>query len=1038
MDARQFQRPDKQYRPAPFWSWNDDLQNAELARQIGEMDTQGMGGFFMHSRVGLVTPYLSHDWIERVRASVAAARDHGMGAWLYDEDKWPSGFAGGLTTASNPAHREKALALRPAPGYFEIAESVATFRATLADGQIVSVEHLNKPPADPRATSPDQLYLHFHQWTAPLGNDRFGGFAYADLLDPETVRAFIQDNYEPYFQAIGEEFGHTIPGIFTDEPNYLSHHSGSPKPCLPWTTRLPEVFRAAHGYDLIACLPSLFYDVGDYQAVRYDFWRTVTDLFVDSFTRQVGEWCEAHGLKLTGHVLYEDSMLAQVVVAGAAMPHYEYMQQPGMDHLNRNIANPLTVKQLDSAACQFGGRRALSELFGCSGQNMSFVDRKWIGDWHLALGVNFLNPHLALYSMRGERKRDFPPNLFFQQPWWSQNHLLDDYFGRVTYALTRGKRQVDLLVLHPMASAWVTYRPEDATDVLPLDVALAQLVDQLLAAHRDFHLGDDRILAGHASVESTSDGPALRVGSMRYKCVIVPSSTTLAHTTFDLLARFHAAGGKVVLVGDSPTLLDGRPATELRAFFQQPTINRSAPDSASLTGTLDRVLPAAIRIDAPAGASEVLYHLRRDGDQTILFLANTSRTNRAEATISLTATGPATIWDARTGQVAGLAVAEVAGASRFTVDLEPVGSALVVFGAGAPLTEAGPTSSQNRAIALPDAWRIDRLDQNTLTLDTCQFHLNYMPTGSEGTSISTQQIVLDPKTGWSQSLPVWSTARVIRGQGVRGGVGDNWYNVRAGTRLPFALRYVFDVSDELVTTAAKVAVVLETPERFEIRLNGEKLATPPVGNWWIDPCWRPIDVTSRLRAGENELTISGVFEHDTELEAAYVVGDFAVESVGWEESKALGSHGPTSFRLVPTGAIPATGRDLQRAGNPFYAGRFRLSQEIVISADEPPPAELELTDVAATVAAIRVNGQDLGAVAWSPWRVALAGALAPGRNSIEIELFTSLHNLLGPHHQIGDESKSVSPGSFTGIGGWTSRYFFVSTGLGGARLIWRE
>ncbi|MBC7321273.1 hypothetical protein H5T89_11595, partial [bacterium] len=58
-----FLNPDKDYRGAPFWSWNDKLDPEELDRQIRDMKSSGMGGFFMHSREGLETPYLSEEWM---------------------------------------------------------------------------------------------------------------------------------------------------------------------------------------------------------------------------------------------------------------------------------------------------------------------------------------------------------------------------------------------------------------------------------------------------------------------------------------------------------------------------------------------------------------------------------------------------------------------------------------------------------------------------------------------------------------------------------------------------------------------------------------------------------------------------------------------------------------------------------------------------------------------------------------------------------------------------------------------------------------
>ena len=55
----------------------------------------GFGGYHMHVRSGMDTPYLSPEFMSLVHACVDKAESEHMLAWLYDEDRWPSGFAGG-------------------------------------------------------------------------------------------------------------------------------------------------------------------------------------------------------------------------------------------------------------------------------------------------------------------------------------------------------------------------------------------------------------------------------------------------------------------------------------------------------------------------------------------------------------------------------------------------------------------------------------------------------------------------------------------------------------------------------------------------------------------------------------------------------------------------------------------------------------------------------------------------------------------------------------------------------------------------------
>ena len=93
-----FKNPTCEYRGTPFWSWNCKLDRDELLRQIEIFKEMGLGGFHMHVRSGMATPYLSDEFMDLIRACVDKAKEEDMLAWLYDEDRWPSGFAGGFGT----------------------------------------------------------------------------------------------------------------------------------------------------------------------------------------------------------------------------------------------------------------------------------------------------------------------------------------------------------------------------------------------------------------------------------------------------------------------------------------------------------------------------------------------------------------------------------------------------------------------------------------------------------------------------------------------------------------------------------------------------------------------------------------------------------------------------------------------------------------------------------------------------------------------------------------------------------------------------
>ena len=1015
MDIHQFRNPPKEYREVPFWSWNDELDPQELRRQIALMDEAGWGGFFMHARVGLRTRYLGQQWMACIRACVDEARKRGMGAWLYDEDKWPSGFAGGLSVAPNPGYRAQYLACKVDNRPALVAERIATFAAREVAGQLTDI----RADDTPALAGDAERVVQFYPQTAPLGQAWFNDYTYLDLLNPAAVRAFLDSTHEAYARSFGDDFGGAVPGIFTDEPQLAA----AGKLAIPWTDGFAAYFQARNGYDLLPHLPALFFDVGEFHHVRYDYWRTITERFVESYTRQMYAWCDAHYLAYTGHYNAEDSLLSQIQWIGAAMPHYPSMHVPGIDKLGRLInAGPgtlLTVKQLDSVVCQGGKPRALCENYGCSGQDFAHTGRKWIGDWAYVLGITLNNPHLSLYSMRGQRKRDYPQDIFYQQPWWPENRLIADYFARLSTVLSQGQRVVDVLVIHPIGSAWTLYRPGADYAVKQLDQALDDLLTTLMRAHRDFHLGDEMLMEPgapcEASVATDEKGPRLDVGKMAYRAVIVPPGTTLAQNTVRLLCEFAAVGGTVLALEPRPTLINGRPATAPVILSEAKNLQPVLPATArtvtldTLPGVLDEALPFDVRVP---GRPAIWAHHRRMGEMDCYFLANTDLDSGGVATVYLQGTGRLEAWEPATGEVRPLPSRQCDGITEVTLDFPPVGSHLLVLHRGQTSEVVRTCGSAQTLevlkmeIPLDDTWHVALGGPNALTLDTPQVRI-----GDEG--------------DWSEPMHVLDAHGAV---------------ARAGVGVPFALRFTFDAA---VRPAGPLYLVVESPERFEIAVNGLAVASGDVG-WWTDISFRKIDVSAAVRAGRNEVMLKGTFARDTELESVYLVGDFGVAGRRLkEESRYNGQvfdrYAP-DFRVTEMPArVRARGQaaglalDLTAQGLPFFAGRVTLRQAVTLPTFDGR-AVLELHNLRAAVAHVRVNGQYQGTVAWLPHRVDVTPGLRPGENVIEIELVGTLRNLLGPHHLSGGDMAWTGPGEFRDKGRWTDDYILAPFGLDGVTL----
>ena len=293
----------------------------------------------------------------------------------------------------------------------------------------------------------------------------FNNQAYSDTLNPEAIDEFIELTHEAYYKSVGSSFGRTVPAIFTDEPQFtpkqpLNFAAEQTDIFLPWTRALPEIYEETYHENLLEHLPELFWELpeGKLSAVRWRFENLVTDLFVKTYCRKIGDWCREHNLYLTGHVMGEGSLSDQTQAVGDAMRCYRAFVLPGIDMLC-DFHEYTTAKQTASIVHQNGAEGMLSELYGVTGWDYDFRGYKLQGDWQAALGVTVRVPHLAWMTMKGEAKRDYPASISYQSPWSEEFSMIEDHFARLNTALTRGKPVVRVAVVHPIESYWLAWGP---------------------------------------------------------------------------------------------------------------------------------------------------------------------------------------------------------------------------------------------------------------------------------------------------------------------------------------------------------------------------------------------------------------------------------------------------------------------------------------------------------------------------------------------------------------------------------------------------
>lgn len=895
----------KEYRPIPFWSWNEKLDVCETKEQIRAMGKAGIGGFFMHARGGLQTDYMGEEWFDNVAASVEEAKNCGMRPWAYDENGWPSGFGDGIVNGMGVDFQQKYLRM----------ESELLHEETFI---CKSGEH------------------YFYYEINPY---------YVDTLDKKVTAKFIENVYQPYY----EKFGNQIEGFFTDEPQVS--RSG-----FPWSFIFEEEYKKRYGVNILEHLEELFLPINDYKSTRIKFWKMVTDLFSENYMKQIYDWCEERGLKLTGHLLLEESLRSQLTTNGACMPHYEYFHIPGMDWLGRNIRESLTAMQVSSVAEQLGKEAVISETFAMCGHNVSFAELKGLYEWQMVRGINLLCQHLEGYSIRGIRKRDYPPAMYLQQPWWSEYDKWNEALSREGMLLRNGKHEVDVLVLHPQSTAWSIFDYGENAGLRELTQTFLDTLKMIEEKHIAFHLGDETIMERHAYIKEGK----LVIGKQAYSEVICSECDVLLPNTEKLLAEFKMAGGQVVTAEE---------LEENRVVLQK----------------------------------QITYTSREYEEFRLHFFVNSSK-ERVKAEFTITGER-LDIYDGELYPFSGVH------------EFEPWGS-LMVLESKMKKTEESTTVEETEVTLIRPTgdFQVAEGTMNCLTLDCCDYYFDG---------------VLQEKNGYVLNI------------------------CERANELGKAVKIHQDYRVQIDWIPNELYLICETPEKFEIRVNGKLIQEAPNG-YFVDKSFQKTDIANYLVKGENIISFDCQFvqspefyenlkkaylfegeknklAYDFEIEAIYLLGEFGVRTDGtWQELENESVCYLGDF-VIDKPCTKIQLNQIEQQGYPFFCGQMTVEGEMEICGENPI---LDINWRGINALRVEINGKEK--IMLTNNRMSLADFGVEGKTKVRFTLINNLRNLLGPHHLDVGEICEARPKDFykeiclwkrSLPTEWNEGYCFVSTGI---------
>lgn len=650
-------------------------QDTIIANYLAE----GYGG--MASNTNWTDGYLKDEREMKVFFDFAGrARAEGMNVWLYDENWYPSGMAGGYILEEHPEWEAEGLLFKDS-----VVTGSGQIRLPVLPGKLMTFKAIPvvqgygdvAQAIDVRGyVSSDTL-----QWNMPNGTWRFvqvatsvlrEGFQagtdrggkeryYPSLLMPEVCERFISLTHKRYAGVLGDKLGTLFYATFTDEPSSMAHtFENRGFGVYPWKQVVSDTLQARFHWRLEDNLMDILVDTtGRGQRLRYEYFSVIRDLMRDNYFKAIRDYCASQGIKSSGHLLLEESLPIQVLLYGDIMACFREMDIPGIDVLT---AMPdftdrylISARLAASVAELNGGTEVMSEICPVAdppfrgGKEASTLEAKGTVNRQLVGGVTRFNNYLRLEHATRDEKYAF-----------------NTYVARLSTLLNRGHRASNIAVLYPIETLWTKSRPvpawnkswDDMAGGAPELMRSASVFDNI-SAHLYAHQWEFSYLDVTGLMACTVSDGTLRHGSLSWDVLVLPQVQTLSLEALQVIDRFVQSGGKVIAVGGLPENsgvdFPSDAVMQLSASVFSGSANRAGETSAmqqyeeapfeamlsSMTARKYEVLPAGLPIRCS--------HKQVDGSD-MLFVTNDSNQSQTFS-VRFAQRGAVSLWDPNTGKV---------------------------------------------------------------------------------------------------------------------------------------------------------------------------------------------------------------------------------------------------------------------------------------------------------------------------------------------------------------------------------------------------
>ena len=732
----------------PFF-WQHGEEEAVLREYMQAIHSAGIGAVCVESRPH--PEYCGPKWWRDMDIILDEAKKVGMKVWVLDDSHFPSGYANGVLKEADPELCRQSVYCQAV----EVTQSgsVTTinveelihpiFEKTMIEKYILGDKPHRQFDDDEllcvSAFRTDTKELHAPvdltglvidgelKWEVPEGEwniyvsclTRNAGYHrnYINMLDEKSCRVFIDEVYEAHYLRYKEEFGRTIAGFFSDEPELGNDHLyamgktlGSDQD-LPWGREMEQGLEERLGTGWRHLLPLLWengFDADETARMRYAYMDTVTRLVEKNFSLQIGNWCRDHGVEYIGHLVEDNNQHCRL---GSSLGHFfrglSGQDMSGIDDIGGQVypqgedlqeRTPLGYVNdgefyhyvLGKLGTSYGAidplkkGRTMCEIFGNYGWSEGLQLEKYLADHFMVRGVNYFVPHA--FSPKEYPDPDCPPHFYAggHDPQFRHFGFLMNYMNRVCELISDGYHKAPVAILYHGEAEWTG-------KLMLMQKPARKLADRQI----DYNFIPSDVFEEKERFK-TKLGNSLTINTQQYKVLVIPTVQYISAALAESIAELHHSGFPVVILESLPEGIFNGSNDLLKGIQNCPVVTLD-----NLISFMDEQYIPEIELE-PAN-NRIRYLHYHNGNEMFYLVNESAETYKGVVTLPVKGNCYAyNAWDNRIEPVEAISAPN---GTKVHVEIHPRKSLIIMFDDANEELVVEPVKVTGMELALPENWK---------------------------------------------------------------------------------------------------------------------------------------------------------------------------------------------------------------------------------------------------------------------------------------------------------------------------------------------